>query len=436
MPRSIVIVFFASFFLLQNPAAREVRFTSVNSNRIDWRSNADSAWAWVNEPLWGLKSKDDAGKLYGWSSLKFYVWEELRARQYRERGIEFFESFWGDSRFKDWMDKTLGSIPPQYYKEPEAGGESSSSYLTKGTPYVAEFDEGAERWWEDKAMTLLKKYFEDGWIKEEDKKSLLGSLLTNKIDFLYRMMYLSKGDIGKKLSENALWVKQLLEEALNSSDAGNAGYILKVAANDPGLEKEVLSLVRQSKDSVVRSIAFNHEEIYRRFEATPLNLKVKSLTGGTIDFSKQRGKVILVANWNIWCGSCIAHMPLFERLYEQFQKDGFNLVGLCSIWYGQTDLNNKVVTKEGVRSKAVQMTRDHHLTYPSAVINYGKSGQVPEPDSKNIDAYFGETGGGVLYLFDQQGRLVATNSATALNGQWLEYHIRKLLNLPLDQTGK
>jgi len=439
MSRSIVIIFFLSFFLSQNLAAQQVVSTSLNSIQINLSLNADSAWSWVNEPLWGQKSKDDAGNLYGWGP-KYYVWEELSARQYRERGIEFFEKFPDDSRFKEWRDKTLASISPQYYKDPEAYGESYSSFLTRGTPYTAEFDVDAERLWEEKAMTLLKKYFDGNLVKEEDKKSLEGAVLGNKITFLNKMIYLGTGDIGKKLSENTPRMMQLLEEALNASDAGNAEYVLQVASNDPGLEKQVLSRIRENKDSAVRSVAFLHEEIYKRFQAKPLNLKVKNVAGGTIDFSRQRGKVLLVVNWNIGCHGCFAHMPAFERIYKQFQTEGFNLIGMCTVGYGWGGVKgrNPDETRELEKKKAIEIIGKYGLTYRNAELDYdpGDTSNSHFPETNLADRYLGDTGGGVLYLFDQQGKLVATNLATPLNGQWLEYNIRKLLSLPLDHTGK
>ena len=41
-----------------------------------------------------------------------------------------------------------------------------------------------------------------------------------------------------------------------------------------------------------------------------------------------KGKVILVNLWAIWCGPCIAEMPEFIKLKEEYKDKGFEIIGL------------------------------------------------------------------------------------------------------------
>src|SRR6059058_3873304 len=65
------------------------------------------------------------------------------------------------------------------------------------------------------------------------------------------------------------------------------------------------------------SVSTPHRNIY--------DFKVKSLTGGTIDFSKYKGKKILIVNTASKCGFTPQYKGL-EALYEKY-KDHLVIVG-------------------------------------------------------------------------------------------------------------
>jgi len=50
--------------------------------------------------------------------------------------------------------------------------------------------------------------------------------------------------------------------------------------------------------------------------------------GTTVDLSKLRGQVVMINFWASWCGPCRQEMPLLEKIYEQYHKLGFTLLGV------------------------------------------------------------------------------------------------------------
>lgn len=86
----------------------------------------------------------------------------------------------------------------------------------------------------------------------------------------------------------------------------------------------------QFKVWVNRLVAFSPSiiEIEEREKISNYNGQLVNLyTGQAIDFSKSRGRVILISFWATWCPPCIAEMPSIQSLYNDFgDKIDFYLV--------------------------------------------------------------------------------------------------------------
>ena len=57
--------------------------------------------------------------------------------------------------------------------------------------------------------------------------------------------------------------------------------------------------------------------------------ELKDLEGKLRSIDEWNGKVILVNFWATWCPPCKKEMPAFISLYEQYQKQGFEIIGIA-----------------------------------------------------------------------------------------------------------
>ena len=71
---------------------------------------------------------------------------------------------------------------------------------------------------------------------------------------------------------------------------------------------------------VNRIFAFSPSEIKQenRNVLTDYNWRLKTLSSEEINLSKSKGKVIIINFWATWCPPCIAEMPSFQKLYDDY----------------------------------------------------------------------------------------------------------------------
>ena len=55
---------------------------------------------------------------------------------------------------------------------------------------------------------------------------------------------------------------------------------------------------------------------------------LRSSSGKNLKLSEYRGQVIMLNFWATWCAPCREEMPQLNRLYEQYRRGGFVLLGV------------------------------------------------------------------------------------------------------------
>src|ERR1044071_1157639 len=96
------------------------------------------------------------------------------------------------------------------------------------------------------------------------------------------------------------------------------------------------------------------------FTFAPKNIysfKVKSLMGGTIDFSKFKGKKIMIVNTASKCGNTPQYADL-EKLYEKY-KDKLVIVGFPANNFGEQEPGSNTEIKEFC-------TKNYGVSFPMA----------------------------------------------------------------------
>lgn len=92
--------------------------------------------------------------------------------------------------------------------------------------------------------------------------------------------------------------------------------------------------------------------------------------------------------WNNGCGTCIAEMPELEELYQQFQEENINLIGVAS------DSGES----EDQLAMAQEILSEKGVTY----VNLS-----PDPENELYQDFISQLGGyPTTYVVDSQGNIV------------------------------
>jgi thiol-disulfide isomerase/thioredoxin len=113
------------------------------------------------------------------------------------------------------------------------------------------------------------------------------------------------------------------------------------------------------------------------------------LDGSKFKVGNEKGKVVLLNIWGIWCGPCRAEMPQLVRLQDQYRDQGLEIVGL-----NIGDENGGVESVDAIK----KFVDKQHLNYTIARV----------VDQASMKAYYGVTKADVVpqnILVDRQGRL-------------------------------
>ena len=156
-----------------------------------------------------------------------------------------------------------------------------------------------------------------------------------------------------------------------------------------------------SKNAKLAEFAKVLEGVVRRLSLVGHEMKIegKVLGGGAFDWSKYRGRVVLVEFWATWCGPYIREIPDLRGCYESYHNKGFDIVAIS--------LDRKLVDVEDfAKQREIPWTIVVGDGKPSPTVNYYGIMSIP-----------------VTVLVGKDGKVVSLN----VTGEALPRQLEKLL---------
>jgi cytochrome c biogenesis protein CcmG/thiol:disulfide interchange protein DsbE len=88
------------------------------------------------------------------------------------------------------------------------------------------------------------------------------------------------------------------------------------------------------------------------------NLSMTTIDGSTVDLAQLRGKVVMLDFWSSWCPPCRAEAPTLSQVYEEYQGQPVEFVGIA-IWDQDSDI--------------LEFVDDFNVLYPNAIDPQGRA---------------------------------------------------------------
>jgi thiol-disulfide isomerase/thioredoxin len=117
---------------------------------------------------------------------------------------------------------------------------------------------------------------------------------------------------------------------------------------------------------------------------TAPNFTLVDLSGKKVSLSDYKGKAVLLNFWATWCGPCKVEIPWLEKLREQYQAQGFEVLGIESDNYDD-DPKAYASYKSGVVKSAAALGINYPVLLGGDTISQPYGGLDGLPNSFYVD---------------------------------------------------
>lgn len=104
---------------------------------------------------------------------------------------------------------------------------------------------------------------------------------------------------------------------------------------------------------------------------------LKDLSGTQVQLLDFKGYPLVVNFWATWCPPCQAEMPTFQKIYSEYKPQGLALLA---------------VNTQEERSRAINFTKSHSLTFPILLDTDGSVADRYRIDSLPVTFFINKAG--------------------------------------------
>ncbi|WP_174733035.1 TlpA disulfide reductase family protein [Mesobacillus harenae] len=126
------------------------------------------------------------------------------------------------------------------------------------------------------------------------------------------------------------------------------------------------------------------------------------LNGNTVSLQDYQGKKVLLNFWASWCPPCKAEMPYMQKLYEQYQDDGFEILAV------------NITTTEKKPGDASEFVEANQLTFP-----------IPMDEKGTVSAEYEIMAYPTSFFIDSDG-VIRSKVIGGMTEEYIEKEIAKL----------
>lgn len=331
--------------------------------------------------------------------------------QYRQEGLAFFDRFPGDIRRWEWLLKTLQHSPAYW-----ANLNQGARMTVEGRSDEAQIDDVSQGKWDELVRRKLRPEFLSSPQVTSEQRAELHQLELNLIQRRFiRARTITENEVGE--FTNALLAYSAEPAILDGGSGttiswavGQLRHFIRSAQMDIREERMIVHHLKSSSNQELRAYAAGMERVLE-LRDHPLELRLTTLDGTSLDVADWHGKVVLVDIWSTGCKSCVEAIPQLKEIYGRYHDRGFAMVAVC-------------LDSEKNRRKVDDILRDMNPPWPTAWVELAQ----PLRQTPLVER-FAITGVPVYFLLDQTGRLVGTDYGGKDGKARLEQDVQRLLGI-------